>query len=101
MIQKDYFKGKRCFIVGTGSSLNDFDMSLLENEITISFNNILLKTDFTPNYLCIADTTVMENNYDLIIIGDSFAEGIGIDFKDTFVGKLQIKYPNMKIRNVP
>ena len=66
MIQKNYFKNKRCFIIGTGASLNDFDMSLLKNEITISFNNILLKSDFTPNYLCVSDTTVMENNYDLI-----------------------------------
>jgi len=45
------------------------------------------------------NSTIKENNYDLIIMGDSFAEGIGIDFKDTFVGKLQIKYPNLKIGN--
>jgi len=65
-IKKDLFKGGRCFIVGTGSSLDDIDLSLLKNEITIGINLILLKKDFTPNYLCVADTTVMENHYDTI-----------------------------------
>jgi hypothetical protein len=45
------------------------------------------------------DVAFKENNYDLIIIGDSFAEGIGLDFSNTFVGKLQIKYPHLKIGN--
>ena len=66
MVSKNLHKGKRCFIVGTGASITDIDMSLLKNEITISFNNILLKDDFTPTYLCVADTTVMEKNYDII-----------------------------------
>jgi len=68
MVEKNYYKNKknRCFIVGTGNSLNDIDMSLLENEITISFNTILLKTDFTPNYLCVSDTTVLEKSYDMV-----------------------------------
>ncbi len=68
MIKKDYYKGKRerCFIVGTGNSLNNIDVSFLKDEITISFNQILLKPDFTPNYLCVGDTTVLENSYDLV-----------------------------------
>tara|TARA_Y100000004_G_scaffold188423_1_gene242510 strand:- start:866 stop:1576 length:711 start_codon:yes stop_codon:yes gene_type:complete len=63
MIQKNKHKGKRCFIVATGSSLNKLDLSLLRNEITIGINLILRKEDFVPNYLCIADTTVMEKHY--------------------------------------
>ena len=35
MIQRDKHKGKRCFIVATGSSLNKLDLSLLQDEITI------------------------------------------------------------------
>ena len=65
-VKKDLFKGERCFIVGTGSSLDDVDLSLLKNEITIGINLILLKEDFIPNYLCVADTTVMENHYNTI-----------------------------------
>ena len=71
-VKKDLFKGERCFIVGTGNSLHDVDLSLLKNEITIGINLILLKDsytkmkDFVPNYLCVADTTVMENHYNLI-----------------------------------
>ena len=30
---KDIHKGKTCFILGTGSSLNDFDFTLIKNEI--------------------------------------------------------------------
>ncbi len=73
-VEKDKFKGDRCFIVGTGSSLNDVDLSLLKNEITISLNLILLKDDFVPNYLCIADTTVMEKHY-LTIFNDRMNNG--------------------------
>ena len=64
MIQKNKHKGERCFIVATGSSLNKLDLSLIENEITIGINLILRKENFIPNYLCIADTTVMEKHYD-------------------------------------
>ncbi len=92
MIQKNYFKNKRCFIIGTGASLNDFDMSLLKNEITISFNNILLKSDFTPNYLCVSDTTVMENNYDLIF-NDRMKDGYYVICNGC---KITEKYPEGK-----
>ena len=61
MIEKNIYKS-RCFIVGTGESLNKIDLSLLENEITIGINLILKHPTFVPNYLCVADTTVMEQN---------------------------------------
>ena len=63
MILKNKHKNKRCFIVATGSSLNKLDLSLLKNEITIGINLILKKDNFIPNYLCVADTTVMEKHY--------------------------------------
>jgi len=65
-VEKDIFKNDRCFIVGTGSSLDNIDLSLLKNEITIGINLILLKENFIPDYLCVADTTVMERHYDII-----------------------------------
>ena len=63
MILKNKHKGKRCFIVATGSSINKLDLSLLKNEITIGINLILRKKYFTPNYLCVADPTVIERHY--------------------------------------
>jgi len=74
LVKKDLHKGKRCFIVGTGTSLNDIDMSLLKDEITIGVNLILLKKDFTPNYLVVADTTVIHKHYD-IIFNDKMNKG--------------------------
>ena len=37
---KDIHKGQRCFIVGNGPSLNDEDLSLLENEYVFTVNKI-------------------------------------------------------------
>ena len=61
---KNKHKGQRCFIVATGSSINKLDLSFLKDEITIGINLILRKEDFTPKYLCVADTTVTERHYD-------------------------------------
>ena len=75
MIEKNkYQEKKRCFIVGTAESLNNVDLSLLKDEITISINLILKHPTFVPNYLCVADTTVMEHNYD-VIFNDKMKDG--------------------------
>ncbi len=37
---KNIHKGKRCFVVGNGPSLNDEDLSLLENEYVFTVNKI-------------------------------------------------------------
>lgn len=89
-VEKNKFKGDRCFIVGTGSSLDNVDLSPLKNEITISLNLILLKEDFVPNYLCIADTTVMENHYD-IIFNDKMNNGFYVISNGCLISD---KYPD-------
>lgn len=66
LVKKDLHKGKRCFIVGTGTSLNGIDMSLFKDEITIGINLVLLKKDFAPNYLVVADTSVVRKHYNTI-----------------------------------
>ena len=38
--------------------------------------------------------------YDIGIIGDSFIEGIGLNYDETFVGQLSKKLPNLKIANL-
>jgi hypothetical protein len=43
---KNRYQGERCFIVGNGPSLNDTDLSLLENEVTFGLNRIYLLFDY-------------------------------------------------------
>ena len=56
-------KGKRCFVVGNGPSLNDIDMSLLKDEITLGANRCYLgfeKWGFPFTYWGIADWLQIE-----------------------------------------
>ena len=49
--------GKRCFIVGTGPSINEQDLTLLENEITIGISGLFNHKDISkikPNYYVLA-----------------------------------------------
>lgn len=60
---KDKFKGKRCFILGNGPSLNLVDLSLLENEYTFGLNRIYLlfkKTGFKTTFLVSVNKLVLE-----------------------------------------
>ena len=66
-IEKNKHLGKRCFIIATGPGLNTVDLSFLKDEITIGMNLILRQKDFTPDYLCVADSTLFNNHYDEII----------------------------------
>lgn len=57
---KDIHKGKRCFIIANGPSLNEIDFNLLKDELTIGMNRIyLLKetSNFSPTYLVSVDDT--------------------------------------------
>lgn len=50
---KNIGKGKRIFLLGNGPSLNDMDLSVLNNEITFAMNRIDLiysKTSWRPTY---------------------------------------------------
>ncbi len=57
---KNLHKGKRCFVIGNGPSLNQLDLSLLKKEITFGCNNIHLMKDFKPKYWCISDWWVAD-----------------------------------------
>lgn len=39
-------------------------------------------------------------NFDIAFIGDSFTEGIGLNYEDTFVGQIAGRLPNLKIANL-
>ncbi len=58
---KNLHKGKRCFIIANGPSINQMDLSVLKNEITIGMNRIYLhkeKMGFLPNYLVVSDVAL-------------------------------------------
>lgn len=44
-------------------------------------------------------SNVIENNIDLLIIGDSMSEGNGYSYNDTYTGLIQKKFKNKKIAN--
>lgn len=62
---KDKFKGKRCFIVGNGPSLNKMDLIKLNNEYSFAVNGIFYKTDemgYKPTFYVVEDSAVMKDN---------------------------------------
>ena len=79
IIQKNHifeniYRGKRCFILGNGPSLNEIDFASLENEVVFTVNMLMDHPDFLKlrsNYHVIADGTIfncgdslgLEENY--------------------------------------
>lgn len=66
---KDKFKGKRCFIVGNGPSLNKLDLTLLKDEYTFGVNSIFYKTKemgFKPTFYVVEDDHVLNDNLNAI-----------------------------------
>lgn len=62
---KDKFKGKRCFIVGNGPSLNQIDLKKLENEYSFAVNSIYFKTremGYKPTFYTVEDIQVIKDN---------------------------------------
>lgn len=63
---RDLHKGKRCFIIGNGPSLNKHDLTLLKDEITISVNSMTVTKEFDivkPKYHVLVDPTRFDKNY--------------------------------------
>ena len=62
---KNKYKGKRCFIMGNGPSLNKCDLNLLKNEYSFAVNGIFYKTKemgFKPNFYMVEDNHVVNDN---------------------------------------
>lgn len=61
---KDKYRGERCFIIGNGPSLNELDLTKLQNEKTFGVNAIYLNYDkmkFHPSFYVIEDYLVAED----------------------------------------
>lgn len=58
-IFRDRHKGRRCFVLGNGPSLNQQDLSLLRDEITLVTNNFyrhpVLRETWQPGYYFLSD----------------------------------------------
>jgi hypothetical protein len=64
------FKGRRCFIIGNGPSLNHNDLSLLQNEYTFAVNSFYYKTretGFRPTFFVVEDSSVIKENQQEIV----------------------------------
>jgi|TARA_R100000030_G_scaffold88693_1_gene72711 hypothetical protein len=68
-MQKNLYKGKqsRCFILATGPSTSQVDLSLLQDEITIGVNDIQ-KSNFTPDYIVVSDAETLERERNYIFL---------------------------------
>lgn len=86
------YKGKRCFIIGNGPSLNKHDLSFLEGEYTFGVNSFYYKTretGFTPFFYVVEDSSVMKENLDEIRAYDAPFKFFPTNYKS-----LGLKSPN-------
>ncbi len=66
---KNSHAGERCFIIGNGPSLNNLDLTLLQNETTFGVNAIYTNHEnmgFYPTYYVVEDVFVAEDRRDEI-----------------------------------
>jgi len=62
---KDKYKGKRCFVIGNGPSLNKCDLGLLKEEYSFAVNGIFYKTKemgYRPTFYMVEDNHVVADN---------------------------------------
>jgi hypothetical protein len=63
---KNKFKGKRCFVIGNGPSLNQVDISKISDEYSIGSNSIYRKTEemgFKPTFFTVEDLKIINDQY--------------------------------------
>jgi hypothetical protein len=83
---KDMHKGQRCFIIGTGPSLNKTNLSLIKDEIIFGVNTLytgLSKFGFTCDYYAITDIDVWQKHFRNILELDTvlyLSDGAGEDY---------------------
>lgn len=65
---KNIHAGKRCFIIGNGSSLKQMDLSILKKEITFGMNAFwkhpIISKSWQPKYYCLADPLFFDDYSD-------------------------------------
>jgi len=67
---KDIHKGERCFLIGTGPSLNKTDFSLIKDEILFGVNTLykgLSKFSINCEYWAVTDPAVWQEHFENIL----------------------------------
>lgn len=67
---KDIHPGERCFLIGTGPSLNETPLHLIKDEIAFGTNTLyklLPKLDVRPLYYCVSDGNVWNDHKEGIL----------------------------------
>lgn len=54
-VSKNQWAGRRCFVVASGPSIKEMNLSLLKDEVVICVNESFKALDFDPHYICIGD----------------------------------------------
>ena len=83
----DIFKGKRCFVIGTGPSLSINDLELLSGEITFAPNRIFElfdKTTWRPTYYINQDHALIQSYTNAIKTIDCQSIFLPIEYVDVF-----------------
>ena len=85
---RDIHKGKRCFIIGTGPSLNKTDFSLIKDEILFGVNSLyrgFKMFGIGCKYYAVSDTRVWNKHSDeilnldaVVFISSEIANSIGV-----------------------
>ncbi|MGZ5222498.1 MAG: hypothetical protein ACXWC7_20585 [Chitinophagaceae bacterium] len=76
---KDCHKSQRCFVIGSGSSLNTQDITPLRNEITFGMNSFWrhpVVDEWQPTYYCIADPIFFDGSEVMLDFHKSLEEKI-------------------------
>ena len=84
---KNAYRGRRCFIIGNGPSLNLVDLSYLKNELTFGVNAIYLKTfeyDFVPTFHVVEDYLVAADRVEEIRSLAGTTKFVGNHLNDIF-----------------
>lgn len=96
---KNKWKGKRCFIIGNGPSLNKLNLSKLAGEYTFGVNGIFYKTDevknFKPYFYVVEDSAVMNDNVKRINSYDCKYKFFPSVFKKSIHNKKNVYFFNM------
>ena len=90
---KNKYIGQRCFVVGNGPSLNQLDLTYLNDEFVFGANSLFLKEDVSIDALVVEDRLVFEDNLErLSEFNDSIKffpldlkkKGKNLDFLNTY-----------------
>lgn len=87
-VPQNKYKNKRCFIIASGPSVKEMDLSALKDEITICVNESYKALSFDPTYVCIGDRVLyplikdkLATMKSRIICSTGLNGEVGTDFK--------------------